>query len=296
MVVEVVKFSIITPLNKIPDTFPECLKSLENQNSHFEWIIVLNGIDIIESEVREKVNHSSILEKIRFLKYSGPTGPSGPRNMGIKSSKGNYLIFLDSDDYISDDFLINLQDRISSIGSDTFVIASNGKRYKKYQSNLGKNNLIFSDKVLKGGEISLNYIGSISGFCMTSNIDVLFDEDLTFFEDYDLYLRILSRSIPFYSSSKSVYYYCVHESSLTNQIKRQHFTKINFAKDKILSSSLPKLSSKLYKFLARSQVMRLYFLHKKSRISFILMSLLIFILYPPFLFRFIQRLFLNLRF
>ena len=141
----ITKFSIITPLHQIPDTFLECYKSLELQPEVFEWIIVLNGDSIEKSQVLESLKDRPILNKTKILFYQGPRGPSGPRNLGLDNAAGKYIIFLDSDDYLEARFLSTLSEKIQSISDTRFAIAANGMRYGKYKISTGKNNLIFRD-------------------------------------------------------------------------------------------------------------------------------------------------------
>jgi glycosyltransferase involved in cell wall biosynthesis len=93
--------SIIIPYYKAKDTILRAIKSIENQrNSDWELLIVDDGSeDGIEDYLSNTLN-----EKIRLLKKAN-SGPSASRNYGVDHALGEFLAFLDSDDWLSPDWL-----------------------------------------------------------------------------------------------------------------------------------------------------------------------------------------------
>lgn len=93
------KLSIIVPVYNVEEFLEECLDSLINQDySNYEIIAINDG---------SKDNSLKILKKYEkkypklikvYDKENG--GLSSARNYGIKKAKGEYLFFVDSDDYI----------------------------------------------------------------------------------------------------------------------------------------------------------------------------------------------------
>lgn len=91
------KFSVIVPVYKVEDYLPQCVESILNQDyNDFELILVDDGSPdncpaicdaYAQKDSRVKVIH----------KPNG--GASDARNVGIKSAIGDYLMFVDSDDY-----------------------------------------------------------------------------------------------------------------------------------------------------------------------------------------------------
>ena len=97
-------FSVITPINSIPDSFEDCCLSLMNQTlKDFEWIIVINGRELKKNQLENFVCNYSISD-IKIIETNDSSGPSKARNLGINNSIGNYLVFLDSDDYLFSNF------------------------------------------------------------------------------------------------------------------------------------------------------------------------------------------------
>lgn len=105
------KFSIIIPVYNVEKYLEKCLKSVLNQSySNFEVIVVNDGTKdnsqkIIDKYIKKDKRFKS------FIKENG--GLSDARNYGLNEISGDYLLFLDSDDYIEKDLLLELNKTIS---------------------------------------------------------------------------------------------------------------------------------------------------------------------------------------
>lgn len=101
-------FSIIVPAYNIEDYIDECVQSvLAQQFQDFELILVDDGSTDQTGEICKKVNSASA--KIQYL-YQKNAGLSAARNTGVKQASGEYLIFLDGDDYLEKDALQSIRD------------------------------------------------------------------------------------------------------------------------------------------------------------------------------------------
>lgn len=102
------KFSIIIPFYNTEKYLKECLDSVFNQGfNDYEVIIVNDG----STDGSEKIinNYLKKYKNIIYLKQSN-MGLSVARNNGVSKANGEYLLFLDSDDYYEDGFLKKLND------------------------------------------------------------------------------------------------------------------------------------------------------------------------------------------
>ena len=92
------KFSIIIPVYNVEKYIKKCLDSVFSQTfKDYEVIVVNDGtkdnsMDIVKDYNVKVVNQKNM-------------GLSEARNTGVKNSTGEYIIFLDSDDYIEKDLL-----------------------------------------------------------------------------------------------------------------------------------------------------------------------------------------------
>ena len=100
------KFSIIVPVYNVEEYIDKCLKSIFNQTyKDFEVIVVDDGTKDNSMDIVNKYDVIVVKEK--------NSGLSTARNNGVKKAKGEYLLFVDSDDYLEKDLLKNINDNLS---------------------------------------------------------------------------------------------------------------------------------------------------------------------------------------
>ncbi|MGL5683108.1 MAG: glycosyltransferase [Marinifilaceae bacterium] len=113
--------SVIIPTYKPQDYINECLESLKLQTlakERYEVIIILNG----EKEPYYNTISKQIDTQLNFrLIYTDIAGVSNARNVGIVEAKGDYISFIDDDDYISPAYLELLRKYAKS---DTVVLSN----------------------------------------------------------------------------------------------------------------------------------------------------------------------------
>lgn len=104
------KISVIVPTYKPQGYLWECLNSIYNQTfakSDYELVLVLNGCDEpFHSQIEDWLGKHSDLQVQFFQTDEG--GVSNARNIALDNIKGEYVTFIDDDDYISMTFLESL--------------------------------------------------------------------------------------------------------------------------------------------------------------------------------------------
>lgn len=93
------KVSIIVPIYNVEGYIEKCLETLVNQTLEDIEIILVNDGSTDNSELIAKRFFEKYPEKIVYLEKENG-GLSDARNYGIPYSKGEYIAFLDSDDYV----------------------------------------------------------------------------------------------------------------------------------------------------------------------------------------------------
>lgn len=105
------KFSIIIPVYNSEKYLERCLTSVLNQSFKDFEIIVINDASTDNSmDIIDKYKNKL---KVHNVKKKNAVGPSYARNLGIKKAKGEYILFLDSDDYYENDLLKKLNDNMN---------------------------------------------------------------------------------------------------------------------------------------------------------------------------------------
>ena len=94
------KISVIVPVYNVENYLEKCLNSLVNQTLEEIEILVINDGSTDDSQKIIEVFQSKFPQKIKtFAKENG--GLSDARNFGIDRATGEFLAFVDSDDYVS---------------------------------------------------------------------------------------------------------------------------------------------------------------------------------------------------
>lgn len=176
------KFSIIVPLYNTEKYIGECIDSIINQDyDNWELIIVNdgskdNGRDIV-------LNYSNNDSRIKLIDQSN-SGVSVARNNGLKNAVGDFIIFLDSDDWLEPNSL----SLISKYDSD-FIILGFNKCYVDRVDSIVDNNVEINNRSDVIDNIYLNE--KIQGFLCTkvfkksiiNDHNMKFDEKIRICED-----------------------------------------------------------------------------------------------------------------
>ena len=121
-----IKISIIVPIYNTEKYLSKCIESLLNQTyNNIEIILVNDGSkgnsDIIVKKYKD--------ERIKYYKKDNE-GIGKTRNFGITKATGDYLMFIDSDDYIKDtcceEFINNIKKSKADIVVSDFYKDING--------------------------------------------------------------------------------------------------------------------------------------------------------------------------
>jgi len=107
--------SVIIPAYEKEDRVYNCLRSVCDQEyADLEILIVYRpGNDKTRDEIKRIQD-----PRIRIIEQTKKTGPGGARNIGIRESRGEYLGFVDCDDFIPPDFYRLLYDAIVANKAD----------------------------------------------------------------------------------------------------------------------------------------------------------------------------------
>ena len=112
-----IKVSVIIPSYNPQSYLWECLDSLKYQIfpcDEFEVILVLNGIkDPYYAEIENYIRESVKGEINIKLFYSEMGNVSNARNIGLDNASGEYIVFIDDDDYVSETYLSALYSKAS---------------------------------------------------------------------------------------------------------------------------------------------------------------------------------------
>ena len=218
------QFSIVIPVYKVERYLRECVDSVLAQTlKDIEVILVDDGspdnCPSICDDYARKDNRVKVIHKING-------GLSDARNTGLKAASGNYVVFLDSDDYYhSESFLENVAEATEENKNDavffqrTTFYDNTDKPIKKIPLyNLSWNYLDVDDLLL---QLSKNDMLDASACMKATKRSVLMDNNLYFRKGmYSEDVEWFNRYILFVKSVKIInqqdYYYRKRENSITS--------------------------------------------------------------------------------
>src|SRR5690606_15081730 len=124
------KISVIIPTYKPGIYLKECIDSLKLQNTKFayidEVIIVLNGeIEGYLTSIYDYVDNWGIVKIIQ----TNISGVSNARNIGINNAIGDYILFVDDDDFVSENFVEGLFSKLRF--NDSSIIVADFRNYNE---------------------------------------------------------------------------------------------------------------------------------------------------------------------
>lgn len=145
-----IKISIIVPVYKIEETLlRQCLKSLVQQEErNVEFIVVDDGSP---DNCGEIIDEYAKLDSRIIALHTENLGVSNARNVGIDCAKGEYIIFVDGDDYVEPDLCSRVMDAVRQAGTDIlfFMHQSTDKDNMALQNNADNSIEVLNDEILK---------------------------------------------------------------------------------------------------------------------------------------------------
>ena len=107
--------SVIIPTYNRNEKLLKLLQCLQNQMQDNVEVIVVDD----HSDNELKLEFPEWLKYIRLEENSG--GASVPRNIGLDNAKGKYIVFIDSDDLVSDDYIETILNKINEEWDYCFI-------------------------------------------------------------------------------------------------------------------------------------------------------------------------------
>ncbi len=150
------RFSIIVPVYNVENYLDACLMSILSQSfTNYEVIVVNDGSTDSSKKICEyythKYSHIKLIDKING-------GLSDARNYGIDNAQGEYLIFLDSDDFWNYDLALEEINKIINQNKELDLIIFGHTQFDDGEVNIKET--VFPTLQIKSGEFEadLDYL------------------------------------------------------------------------------------------------------------------------------------------
>lgn len=215
------KISIIVPVFNVQEYLDICVESVLNQTIGFEnieLILINDGSSDKSNLICEKYK-----KKYNNVKYINQKnhGVSYTRNEGMKLSKGKYILFLDSDDFISNNTCEDLYNFFEAHYDEVDIVTYPIMRFRNGKYNMHYRYKLFYDKGTNIYDVNINpYISQANvNVIIKNNCEELFNTKMRFVEDEDFVTRIIMKKgkIGFVNSAR--YYYINRSDNANNTIR-----------------------------------------------------------------------------
>ena len=157
------KVSVVVPVYNVEEYLGECIESLINQSfEDIEIILVDDGSKDLSGAICDEY---AIKDNRIKVFHKENEGASVARKFGVENSSGEYISFVDSDDYVERDFINELYKGITKNDADlaecdyTVFSEKFSNRKKLYSESVVRNKKDFLDIIVKGtiinGEVAV---------------------------------------------------------------------------------------------------------------------------------------------
>lgn len=240
--------SIIVPVYNVEDYLRKCIYTITNQTyTDIEIILVDDGSTDSSGIICDEV---ALLDSRIKVIHKKNGGLSDARNAGIQIANGEWLTFIDSDDYVTNDYIEYLLNLIIENDADISIATYTYVSEKKEITHANDELVVMNDEeAIKRMLLNTGFdMGTWSKMYRTeyfSNISFpvgkLFEDSLTTYQ-------ILSKASKIVFSSKSIYYYVNRSNSIVNDsfnVKKFDLIEMNQLNEKFINKTYPNLKDEV---------------------------------------------------
>lgn len=223
------KFSVIIPVYNTEKYLDRCISSVIKQTyKDFEIILVNDGSKDNSGNICDE--HKKNDNRIKVI-HQKNAGVSTARNIGLKNAVGDYIIFVDSDDFIEGDSLEKLNSILDKNDVDCIIYNLNNIMESKF---VFKENLIQYMIKLITTELINSPCNKVYKRDIIEKYDIKFDKKIEIGEDLLFNIIYISKMKNVYLFNNKLYNYIKQNcESLTTKYKENKYEQLMFVDDKL---------------------------------------------------------------
>jgi glycosyltransferase involved in cell wall biosynthesis len=226
------KVSVIVPVYNCAKYLLRCLESLNNQKLEDIEIIIINdgstdnSLNIINEFAKNKHKTIKIINQIN-------SGVSLARNSGIIEAVGEFITFVDADDTIDENMLIEMYNS-AKLKKKSIVFTNFGSENKVYKNrNLNKleqetiqyKSIDYTKKMLLG-ELPRTACGILFSKNVIESNKLMFNRSLEYGEDFIFTIETLLNTDEILFINKPFYIVTQRSNSASRKLNSKHFSHV----------------------------------------------------------------------
>lgn len=237
-----IKVSVITPVYNASKTLDRCIDSFLHQGQDIQYIFINdcstdNSLDVIKNRLDEIEKHNCIAT---IITNEGNKGVAYTRNIGLSHAKGEYIYWVDADDFLEpnsiyDMYNIAKKDNLDVVGCGFYLTFNNRER------------LMSIPKVSSGidafesvcyGEMKWNLWLFMTRKSIIDDNNIRFIEGANMGEDMMFMSRVFINSKKIFIMPESLYHYIRNNSdAMTQNYNTENIKQVDANLDCLVSNT-----------------------------------------------------------
>lgn len=255
------RVSVIIPIYNCEKYIERCINSLLEQTyKNIEIIVVDDGSTDRSGTICQKYSNSNFI----YVRQKN-AGPSVARNKGLSLMQGDYVTFVDADDYVNPDYIQELLQLIWKY--DVQIAMCSYKKTGSLETDKKEKKIVLKEMVLSSKDAlkSLFYKREITAYPVVKlyHVSVVnnqnFPENLRLGEGLQFIYEALKKVDKIAYSNQELYYYWQNELSITHKYNsrvaeahwQQLMTIANEAEEETKDAILSRMFIVAYDFLSK---------------------------------------------
>ncbi len=226
--------SVIIPVYNTETYLPACVESLLSQTyADFELLLIDDGSQDKSPDICD--NYTRKDKRVKVI-HKRNEGVSAARNTGIEASGGEYITFIDSDDWVAPDYLQSLSEKLSAKTPD---LVTSGLIWWEDSTRQQRDVLapcLLIDLHTEEGlrdivmqSLITSPVGKLYRRKMIVENKLRFDTSLSFAEDRDFNVGVISVAKTVVTTDYTGYYYRRNLSDSLSALKPTHSVDVDLA-------------------------------------------------------------------
>jgi glycosyltransferase EpsH len=213
------KVSVIVPIYNVKDYLERCVESLLKQTYPNLEIILVDDCSTDGGEVLAQQYAERYPNICRFIQQEQKKRASGSRNTGISASTGEWIAFMDSDDWVTEDYISSMYETAQKekaelvVNCSRYIIDDQGKKYVWDPCpKLSSLDTVHQKVAL----LPFSPIGKLYRKSLFVRTNILYPEDIWRCEDLSAVIPLITYAEKIAVMHRPTYYYFQRSSSLSN--------------------------------------------------------------------------------